>query len=159
MATLTPAVLIISRDPEVKQVASTLQADGLSARAVATPRELQRALSLTKTRFVAVLDSEILSDAGFSPEQLEKLESVPTLVLQAPEAERQPDGERTSIEEFVRKPIANSVLALRIKALILSAGMSLPTPKAAPAVPEQGPLDISSDQRGQLTLLVPEAVR
>jgi len=38
------------------------------------------------------------------------------------------DAERTSVEEFARKPVTRRSLALRIKALILSAGLMLPRP-------------------------------
>ncbi|MBV8715628.1 MAG: hypothetical protein JOZ65_11240, partial [Chloroflexi bacterium] len=154
MASATPTVLIVSRDPEVKQVAAALQADGLTARNVASPRELQRALN-TKTRSVIVLDDELAADDAFaSAEILEKVHSLPTLVLVAPNAEmlNQSSADNPSIEEFVRKPIASTVLALRVKALILAAGLSLPTVKAAPVV-EQGPLDLSSDSRGELTVV------
>jgi len=79
---------------------------------------------------------------------------VPTLVLLGADSEvlGQPESTRTAHEEFVRKPIAASVLALRVKALILAAGLTLPAPKAAPVV-ETGPLDISSESRGQLTVV------
>jgi pilus assembly protein CpaE len=152
MASASPTVLIVSRDPEVKQVAAVLQADGLTARTVALPRELQRALN-TKTRFVVVLDAELAADdTVVSAEMLEKLHALPSLVLVSPTADmlNQSSAENPSIEEFVRKPIATSVLALRVKALILGAGMALPTTKGAPIV-EQGPLDLSSDSRGELT--------
>ena len=154
MANVTPAVLIISRDPELKQVSPTLQADGLSVRSIASPRELQRALAASKARYVAVLDMEFLEDPAVNPDLLDKLASVPTLVLLAAEAEglRQSESERSAIEEFARKPIVASVLALRVKALILAAGLALPAAKASPVV-EEGPLDISNDQRGQLTVV------
>jgi pilus assembly protein CpaE len=42
------------------------------------------------------------------------------------------------------------VLALRVKALILTAGLSLPSPAAAAPV-HQGPLELPEDVRGQLT--------
>jgi len=154
MANVTPSVLLISRDADVKQVASTLQADGLTVRSVASARDLQRSLAALKARYVCVLDTDALADPGFSPELLEKLESLPTLVLLPPDADglRQSDSERTAIEEYARKPIVTSVLALRVKALILAAGLPLPAPKQAPVV-EQGPLDFQSDQRGELTVV------
>jgi pilus assembly protein CpaE len=146
--------LIVSRDPDVKQVASALQADGLTARTAASARELQRALN-TRGRVVAVVDQELVTDDTLvTSEILERLDTLPTLVLLGAEAEAlsQPDSTRTAHEEFVRKPIAASVLALRIKALILAAGLTLPAPKPVPAV-ESGPLDFSSESRGQLTVV------
>src|SRR5690348_14221593 len=146
MASVTPIVLILSRDPEVKQVVAALQADGLTARTATSPRELQRTLN-TKTRCVAVVDAELASDESFAnSELLERLQTLPSLILVAPDAEllNRATAENTSVQEYVRKPIVSSVLALRVKALILAAGMALPTPKSAPVV-DQGPLDLSSD--------------
>jgi pilus assembly protein CpaE len=154
MATATPTVLIVSRDPEVKEVAAALQADGLTARNVASPRELQRALN-TKSRCVIVLDLELAAEDAFaSTDVLDKIHSLPTLALVAPNAETpsQSTAENPTLEEFVRKPIASSVLALRVKALILAAGLPLPTAKGAPAI-EQGPLDLSTESRGELTVV------
>ena len=86
-ASVSPTILIVSRDPEVKQVAAALQADGLTARTVGAPRELQRALN-TKARCVAILDSELLSDESLATsESFEKLKSLPSLLLVAPDAE------------------------------------------------------------------------
>jgi pilus assembly protein CpaE len=153
MATVTPTVLIVSRDPEVKPVAAALQADGLTARNIATSRELQRALS-TRARCVVLLDAELASDPGFSSvEALERLGELPTLLLLSDEAEAPlPADGQTRIQEIVRKPIAASVLALRIKALILGAGLSLPAAKVAP-VAEQGPLDLAVEGTAQLTVV------
>jgi pilus assembly protein CpaE len=157
MATVTPIVLIISRDSEVKQVSSTLQADGLTARTVSSTRELQRALTTAKGRCVVVFDADMTSDPSQSATDfLDKLHAVPLLVLlsAAGEAPAVADPVREAPEEFVRKPIAASVLALRIKALILTAGLSLPTPgPAAAPQPQQGPLELPEDMRGQLTVV------
>src|SRR5207302_10518240 len=57
-----------------------------------------------------------------------------------------------SIEEYARKPLSTSVLALRVKALILAAGLDLPTPNQLPAV-QTGPLELSDDLRAQLTVV------
>jgi pilus assembly protein CpaE len=154
MATVTPTVLIVSRDSEVKQVAAALQGDGFTARAIATSRELQRALN-TRGRCVVVLDAELADDPSFlSSEAAERLSSLPRLVLLAPDADllNQSESPDSVVQEFVRKPIAASVLALRVKALVLAAGMSLPVQKAAPAA-DQGPLDLNTEERGQLTVV------
>ena len=155
MATVTPIVLIISRDSEVKHVSSMLQSDGLTARSVSSTRELQRALSTAKGRCVAVFDADMAADPSQSPaEFLEKLRSVPLLVLMPAEGESRTvaDPERAIPEEYVRNPIPASVLALRIKALILTAGLNLPTPASAPDT-HQGPLELPEDMRGQLTVV------
>jgi pilus assembly protein CpaE len=154
MATVTPTVLIVSRDPEVKLVVAALQADGLTARAIATSRELQRALN-TRGRCVVVLDGELADEPSFlTSEASERLSTLPRLVLLTPDADllNQAESQNSVVQEFVRKPIAATVLALRVKALILAAGMSLPAPKPAPVV-EQGPLDLNTEERGQLTVV------
>ena len=46
----------------------------------------------------------------------------------------QADPQRSSLEEYARKPMSTSVLALRIKALILAAGLPLPTADPSDAV-------------------------
>src|SRR6185312_16696895 len=102
MATVTPTVLIVSRDAEVKQVTTALQADGLLARTAASARELQRVLN-TRTKMVAVVDAEILLDDALSDETRERLNSFPSLVLLQPEAEMVSSGgdpQRTAIEEY-----------------------------------------------------------
>jgi pilus assembly protein CpaE len=84
----------------------------------------------------------------------EKLRAVPLLVLVSADADTLgfSDPERSSPEEFVRKPMPASVLALRAKALILTAGLSLPS--AAPAAaPAQGPLPLPDESTGQLTVV------
>lgn len=155
-APATPTILIISRDPEVKQVAAALQADGLTARTVISARELQRSLN-TRTRCVVVLDAELLSEPSFTLDDVaERLSALPTLVLLTADADplsRPETPENTAIEEFVRKPVASSVLALRVKALILAAGLSLPSPRVAAAAPDEGPLEFSAEARGQLTVV------
>ncbi|GAC1330342.1 MAG: hypothetical protein NVSMB2_28990 [Chloroflexota bacterium] len=62
-------------------------------------------------------------------------------------------GDRSAFDEATRKPIGASALALRIKALILAAGMSLPAPVNAPQPLAQGPLDLGDDARGELTVV------
>src|SRR5712691_12501050 len=160
MANVTPTVLLVTRDPQVRFVSSTLQAEGISSRSVSSVRELQRALGGPKTRCVAVFDGEVMADANFpTAEFLERLRAVPLLVLMPAEGDLggHSDPERTAIEEYARKPIVPSVLALRIKALILAAGWALPTTAqsaaAAAPTPERGPLELGDDPRGQLTVV------
>src|ERR1700737_90785 len=157
MATVTPTVLIVSRDPDITQVSSTLQAEGITSRSVSSIHDLQRAFGAAKGRCVAVLDGELARDASFPVVNvLERLRTLPLLVLLAGDGDAaiQSDPERVVIEEYARKPILPSVLALRIKALILAAGLTLPV--AAPTLQQQqpqGPLDLSDDPRGQLTIV------
>jgi MinD-like ATPase involved in chromosome partitioning or flagellar assembly len=155
MANVTPTVLIVSRDPDITQVSSSLQAEGITSRSVSSIHDLQRAFGAAKGRCVAVLDGELARDAHFPVvDVLERLRSLPLLVLLPAEGDAiiQADPERVVIEEYARKPIVPSVLALRIKALILAAGLSLPV--AAPVLQQQmGPLDLSDDPRGQLTVV------
>jgi MinD-like ATPase involved in chromosome partitioning or flagellar assembly len=155
MANVTPTVLIVSGDPEVTQVASALKLEGISSRSVSTLRELDRAMSDSSTRYVAVIDGDLATNLDFSAaELLERMRSLPLLVLLPPVGDMssrcQADPQRSSLEEYARKPISTSVLALRITALILAAGLPLPTPAANPTL---GPLDLSDDDRGQLTVV------
>jgi pilus assembly protein CpaE len=149
-----PIVLIISRDPEVKHVSTTLQAEGITCRGASSMRELQRALAGAKGRCVGVLDGELAADPSFvATDALERLRSMPLLVLLAPDGNASTLGDlRGGSEDYVRKPVSPSVLALRIKALILAAGLALPTAThAAPA--QHAPLEQSDDSRGQLTVV------
>jgi pilus assembly protein CpaE len=156
MAAGTPTVLIVTSDPEVKLVSATLQADGIPSRTVANQRELQRALAGSKER-VAVIDGDIALQPGFPVvETFERVREVPLLVLLSPETDATTlnDPHRPTAEEYARKPITPSVLALRIKALVLAAGYSLPTPTPTPSQPHvAGPLELPEDPRGQMTVV------
>jgi MinD-like ATPase involved in chromosome partitioning or flagellar assembly len=155
MANVTPTVLLVSRDPEVKHVSSVLQAEGITSRNVSSVKELERAFAAAKGSCVAVLDGELAADPTFPvAEMLERLRSLPLLVLLPAEGEGtfQPDAQRSAFEEYARKPIAPSVLAMRIKVLILAAGLDLPVATQAPAT-QPGPLDGADDQRGHLTVV------
>jgi pilus assembly protein CpaE len=155
MASVTPIVLLISRDPEVKQVSSLLQADGITCRGAASTRDLQRALVGAKGRCVAVLDGELATDPNFAAaDVLERLRAVPLLVLISGDVDSGSfaDDQRSSTQEYARKPMASSVLALRIKALILAGGMALPSPSHAQPV-QPTAFDQAEDARGQLTVV------
>jgi MinD-like ATPase involved in chromosome partitioning or flagellar assembly len=147
---VTPIVLILSRDPEVTLVSTSLQAEGITCRTASSVRELQRALGGAKGRCVGVLDAELAADPSFAADDaLERLQSMPLLVLLAPDA---PGDVRGGSQEYARKPVSPSVLALRVKALILTAGLALPS--ATPAAHAQhGSLDQADDARGQLTVV------
>jgi pilus assembly protein CpaE len=157
MANVTPTVLIVSRDPDITQVSSSLQSEGIMSRSVCSIHDLQRALGAAKGRCVAVLDGELAREDSFPVvDMLERLRTLPLLVLLPADGDPtiRADAERVVIEEYARKPIVPSVLALRIKALILAAGLTLPA--AAPGhQPQQqtGPLDLTDEPRGQLTVV------
>jgi pilus assembly protein CpaE len=151
----SPIVLIVSRDPEVRHVSTTLQADGVTCRMASSMRELQRALAGVKGRCVGVLDGELAADPDFAADDaLDRLRSMPLLVLLAPHASPSilGDSQRAGNEEYARKPISASVLALRVKALILAAGLVLPTP-ANTAQYQRSGADTADDPRGQLTVV------
>jgi pilus assembly protein CpaE len=155
MANVTPTVLLVSRDPDVMHVSSTLQAEGIQSRLVSSVKELERAFGAAKGRCVAVLDGELAADDDFpAAEMIERLRSLPLLVLLPAEGDglTQADPQRSAFEEYARKPISPSVLAMRIKVLILAAGLELPAAIQAP-VAQQGPLDLADDPRGQLTVV------
>lgn len=147
---VTPIVLIVSRDPEVTQVSTSLQAEGITCRTASSVRELQRALSGAKGRCIGVLDAELAVDPSFAADDaLERLQSMPLLVLLAPDA---PGDRRGGSEEYARKPVSPSVLALRVKALILTAGLALPNATSA-AHAQHASVDQTDDSRGQLTVV------
>jgi MinD-like ATPase involved in chromosome partitioning or flagellar assembly len=157
MANVTPTVLIVSRDPDITQVSSSLQAEGITSRSVSSIHDLKRAFGAAKGRCVAVLDGELAREEDFPiVDILERLRGLPLLVLLPADGEAaiQADPERVITEEYARKPIVPLVLALRIKALILAAGHTLPV--SAPILQPQaqvGPLDLAEDPRGQLTVV------
>src|SRR5688572_3555586 len=112
MATMSPSVLIVTRDPAVKLVSAALQAEGIASRMVGNARDLQRALGGMKGRCVAVLDAELCADESFSmAEVLERVRDLPLLVLLPGDTDASPpsDPQRSSIEEYARKPITPSV--------------------------------------------------
>jgi pilus assembly protein CpaE len=153
--TTSPIVLIVSRDPEVRHVSTMLEAEGITCRCASSMRDLQRALAGAKGRRVGVLDGDLAADPDFAAaDALDRLRSMPLLVLLAPHGDASilADGQRASNEEYARKPLSASVLALRIKALILAAGMPLPT-AAQTAHAQHSGLDSSDDPLGQLTVV------
>jgi pilus assembly protein CpaE len=152
----TPTVLILSRDAEVKLVTATLQSEGITSRAIAGLRDLRRTVEAGSGRYVAVLDADVAADPKFSmPEALHLLRGFPLLVLLSADADASTlhDPERVAVEEYARKPITPSVLALRIKALILAAGLALPSAAPAQTAAASGPLDLQEDPRGELTVI------
>src|ERR1700726_2337957 len=105
MANVTPTVLIVSRDPDITQVSSSLQAEGITSRSVSAIHELQRAFGAAKGRCVAVLDGELARDINFPvADMLERLRSLPLLVLLPADGDAliQADPERVVIEEYAR---------------------------------------------------------
>ena len=156
MANVTPTVLIVSRDPDVKQVSSVLHAEGITSKTAVSPREIQRVLGSIKGRCVAVLDGSLALDTTYPiAEIMERLRELPLLVLLPVEGDAiaPSDAQRTSVEDYARKPLAASVLTLRVKALILAAGMTLPTQAPTTATTQQGPLDLGDEPLGQLTVV------
>src|ERR1700704_5710763 len=102
MANATPTVLLVSRDPEVKLVSSTLQADGITSRTVSSMKELERAFAAAKGRCVAVLDGDLAEDATFPAlDILEHLRNLPLLVLLPAEGDgtTPSDPQRSAFEE------------------------------------------------------------
>jgi pilus assembly protein CpaE len=155
MALTPPTVLIVTLDPEIQFVSHMLLAEGITARTLATEEELERAVTEAKGRCVAVVDGELTADWEYSVSRiLECVRELPLLVLLPPGQDPAGaiDPERARREELARKPIAPSVLALRIKALILAAGLTLPAPTAALG-PEVGPVDYVDATQGHLTVV------
>jgi pilus assembly protein CpaE len=155
MANVTPTVLIATRDPDVKQVSSLLHAEGITSKTAASPREIQRVLGGIKGRCVAVLDGSLGVDPSYPmADIMERLRDLPLLVLLPVEGDGvvPSDSQRTTVEDYARKPLAASVLALRVKALILAAGMVLPNLSQSPTG-QQGPLDLGEEPLGQLTVV------
>src|SRR3981081_3951473 len=111
MANVTPTVLIVTRDPDVKQVSSVLHAEGITSKTAASPREIQRVLGGIKGRCVAVLVGSLAGDRS-SPiaDIMERLRDLPLLVLVPVEGDgiAPSDSQRTSVEDYARKPLAAS---------------------------------------------------
>jgi pilus assembly protein CpaE len=153
----TLSVLLVTRDADVKLVAAALQADGIASRTVANARDLQRAMNGTKGHsVVAVFDGEIGADPAFPIDDVfERLRNLPLLVLMPAESDANVphDAQRTIAEEFARKPITASVLALRIKALALAAGYELPAPLLSPLSTPSPVESQGADPRGELTVV------
>jgi MinD-like ATPase involved in chromosome partitioning or flagellar assembly len=154
----TLSVLLVTRDADVKIVAANLQSDGIASRTVSGTRELQRAIGSIKGQpVVAVLDGELAGEVDFPIDDVfSRLRNVPLLVLLPGDSDGNlpHDSERTSPAEYARKPVTASVLALRIKALVLAAGLPLPLASPAPAVGPHGPLELhGDDQRGEMTVV------
>src|SRR5207247_9956235 len=122
--------------------------DVFPSRTLCAPRDLPRELaSIEGQPVVAVFDAELATDDGFPLEDIyTKLRNLPLLVLLQADSESAlpADAQRNTREEFARKPITASVLALRIKALVLAAGLPLPI-AATTLVTTQGPLDLRAD--------------
>jgi MinD-like ATPase involved in chromosome partitioning or flagellar assembly len=156
MANVTPTVLIVTRDPDVKQVSSMLHAEGITSKTAVSPREIQRVLGGIKGRCVAVLDGSLALDPTYPiADIMERLRELPLLVLLPVEGDAiaPSDAQRTTVEDYARKPLAASVLTLRVKALILAAGLTLPTPVHTTATTQHGPLDLGEEPLGQLTVV------
>src|SRR5437879_1686515 len=82
MANVTPTVLIVSRDPDIMQVSSSLQVEGITSRSVPSIQDVQGALGAAKGRCVAVLDGDLARDPSFPVvDVLERLRVLPLLVL------------------------------------------------------------------------------
>ncbi|MCA1645767.1 MAG: hypothetical protein LC797_09975, partial [Chloroflexi bacterium] len=75
---VTPAVLLVTRDPEVRVVRSTLQDEGFTFCSVSSIHELDEALGKYRSHCVAVIDRELASDPTFPmADFLERLRAVP----------------------------------------------------------------------------------
>jgi len=117
MASVTPSVLLVTRDPQIKLVAPILEAEGISSKTVATSRDLERALVGASNRCVVVLDGDV-SGEDMVPlaDVLQQVRNcaLPLLALVPADAEASmfADPQRTAAEEYARKPISGSVLAL-----------------------------------------------
>src|SRR5437016_1088753 len=108
MATVTPTVLIVSRDPDITQVSLSLQAEGITSRSVSSIQDLQRAFGAAKGLCVAILDGDLSKQADFPVvDVLERLRGLPLLVLLPTDGDAyiQADPERIVVEEYARKPI------------------------------------------------------
>ena len=130
MANVTPTVLLVSRDPEVKHVSSVLQAEGITSRNVSSVKELERAFAAAEghLRRRPRRRARRRSRPFPPPRCSSACAACRCSCCCRPRATARcrPTRSGPAFEEYARKPIAPSVLAMRIKVLILAAGLELP---------------------------------
>lgn len=133
------AVLIASRDPACLDLVACLAEQGIGT-AVATSRsEAEHLLGDTATRWVAIVDGDLPAYDGFQLCALLQDElGVPTLLLApvslAVHLSAYTDSGPT--REFALKPLSLNELQMRVKAMMLRAGLTLPP---APVVAHMRP--------------------
>src|SRR5438132_6832015 len=124
----TGAVLIASRDPRCLELVAALAELGVAAE-VATDREAaERLVSNSASRWVAVVDGDLPAYDGWQICQLLQVDhSIPCLQLFPASLAFQlaPLTHNSRAQEFALKPLSLNELVLRVKALMLRAGISL----------------------------------
>jgi pilus assembly protein CpaE len=139
--TATPLILLFTANPALEELQSALVARGLEAVRVATIEAAQEILVVDRARCVAVLDTYRPSSYSFAAayRQLHLAPPVPTLLLLS-EGPGQPPVPRDSgtQDDYARMPARIDELVLRVQALIIRAGLPLPSlppppPPSAPA--------------------------
>ncbi|MDQ3811019.1 MAG: AAA family ATPase [Chloroflexota bacterium] len=140
-------IVIVSQDPEVHGVWVALREEGISAQ-LATCLEEAAELVDAAQQCLLVLDADIADkDVRALHEQAHAGLDRPILwVLSEPGALEQAGSCNSRLEERIGKPVSGAVLALRIKALALQAGLELPRPTG----PSSGASARPSDARGSL---------
>ncbi|HLH23201.1 MAG TPA: AAA family ATPase [Chloroflexota bacterium] len=142
-----PVVLLFTANPELDALQAALESRGLRAIRVETVDAAQELLAVDRPRAVAVLDTFRPSSYSFAAvyRVLHQDPPVPTLMLlsEGPGAPPVPrDG--SALDDYARMPARVDELVLRIQALVLRAGLTLPAPAppptavTVPAAPQTG---------------------
>ncbi len=140
-ATDRPAILLFTASPALDPLERALQARGLAAVRVPTAEAGRQLLATRRGRAIAVLDTTRPSPYSFAAvyRLLHAPPAVPTLVLlaeNAPPLSPAPPDAAPSLDDYARLPAPLEELVLRVQALVVRAGLSLPDqPALASSVP------------------------
>jgi pilus assembly protein CpaE len=129
----TPEVLIITTDPMIADLATSLRGASLEAESVGSYSDARRVAERTPD-FVAVIDGDLPPELYAQVDKLiHGARPAPSLVLVAPGSYHQlaASPDRPSLDEYVAKPVRPEELVLRVKAMMLRAGYDIPDAGAA----------------------------
>jgi pilus assembly protein CpaE len=129
------AVLIASHDPACLELVTCLAEQGIQAVVATSRAEAEHVLGGTASRWVAIVDGDLPAYDGFHLCMLLQEElGVPTLLLAPVSLAVHLSGYTDSgpTREFALKPLSLNELQMRVKAMMLRAGLALPS--AAPIV-------------------------
>ena len=134
-----PLILLFTANPELEDLQQALTDRGLSAVRAETVDAAREILTVDRPRTVAVLDTYRPSSYSFAAAYrlLHQDPPVPTLLLidegSGQDAAALRDGQ--GVDDYARMPARTEELVLRVQALVLRAGLSLPEPPDLPAAP------------------------
>jgi len=129
----TPEVVIVTTDPAIADLGSSLRAAGIEAESVGSYSDARR-LTERMADFVAVVDGDLPPDVFTQVDKLvHGAKPTPVLVLVAPGNYHQfaSSQDRPAMDEYVAKPIRAEEMVLRVKAMMLRGGYDIPDSGAA----------------------------